>query len=78
MSAIDTTKAVEALLEARRAVDEALRVLRGDGTPPPLTPSSRPAEAVAVPVGCKHVWVLSGFGTMDHSCSVCGAKRVST
>lgn len=64
-----------ALMEVRRVVDEALRVLEDDGTPP-LEPQLRSADSsLKVPVGCQHAWVHTGFGSVTETCTVCGAKR---
>lgn len=64
-----------ALMEVRRVVDEALRVLEDDGTPP-LEPQLRSADSpLKVPVGCQHAWVYTGFGSVTETCTVCGAKR---
>jgi hypothetical protein len=67
---IDVDLLTEQFLTIRRVADEALRVLRSDGTPPSVAPMSRPSDVV-----CKHSWVVSGFGTEGETCSTCGAKK---
>lgn len=74
MNAVDKDLLIEQLVAVRRIVDEALRVLAGDGTPPLPTPPARSAE-IPLPSGCKHNWALAGFGSTMESCSICGAKR---
>lgn len=67
----------KALLEVRRAVDEALRLLDGDDGIPPLSlPQSQPS----VPVGCNHLWQSLATMGMDTSkarqkCTKCGIER---
>jgi hypothetical protein len=74
---VDRDVLTDKLLEVRRAVDEALRVLGVGGTPPLSYPSARPADAFlgSQPKAHEHSWVAAGFGGMRKECSTCGAKE---
>lgn len=71
---------IDRLISVRQAVDDALRVLSEEtgGTPPPPDSIPQPAEPSPAfggsPVGCKHEWVLSGFGSSGKTCCKCGAR----
>jgi hypothetical protein len=75
---VDRDVLTDKLLEVRRAVDEALRVLGVCGTPPLSYPSARPADVVlgsAAPSQHQHSWVPAGFGGTHKECAVCGMKE---